>query len=101
MAFHRLAVTALVIGSFSVSQAFTPVGLAGTRSVQNELRMVATTPSDLGMDVDKSDSSGSMMDLSGIVFSVSYFLQSLYQCFDFVFPLIFSHLFLSFRKCRD
>lgn len=69
MAFHRLAVTTLVVGSLSVSQAFTPVGLVGTRSVQNELRMVATTPSDLGMDVDKSDSSGSMMDLSGIVFS--------------------------------
>lgn len=111
MAFHKLAVksfllTATVAAAFTTTQAFVPsiassrTGISSrwsatstaTRHYYNGLKMVATTPADLGMNVDndgnvlggslsnggggagggKNDDQGTMMDLKGIVFSVSY-----------------------------
>lgn len=110
MAFHKLAVksfllAAAAIATTTTTQAFVPTSLhnqyhtrktitssasASSRtSVSHVLNMVATTPADLGMDVDnngnmlsgplsggnnnnKGDGNGAMMDLKGIVFSVSH-----------------------------
>lgn len=76
MAFHRLAVSVLVALTISSSDAFAPGSLKAART-NNALRMVATTPADLGIGTDVSNGekdengSGAMMDLTGITFSVS------------------------------
>eukprot|EP00979_Chaetoceros_neogracilis_P006570 scaffold1340_cov277-Chaetoceros_neogracile.AAC.2 len=77
MAYHRLALSALLVATISTSQAFTPVSMprATTRISNASLKMVATTPADLGMDINQKtgdgngDANGAMMDLTGIVFS--------------------------------
>jgi len=77
MAYHRLALSALLVASASISntQAFSPAGLPATRAVNaNSLRMVATTPADLGININVNEEKsgeerGAMMDLTGIVFS--------------------------------
>jgi hypothetical protein len=69
--FHRLALSALFVASIATIEAFSPANLPNTRT--HALRMVATTPSDLGLDINqnqKEEDNGAMMDLSGIVFSV-------------------------------
>ena len=83
MAFHRLALsTLLVVATTTCTEAFSPSGLPSSRT--SVLRMVATTPADLGMGVDvkpgsnggqNDDDKGAMMDLTGIVFSVSSVVQ--------------------------
>jgi len=68
--FHRLALSALFVASITTTEAFSPANLPNTRT--HALRMVATTPSDLGLDINqnqKEEDNGAMMDLSGIVFS--------------------------------
>lgn len=83
MAYHRLALSALLVASASISntQAFSPAGLPATRAVNaNSLRMVATTPADLGININVNEEKsgeerGAMMDLTGIVFSVSWACQ--------------------------
>lgn len=79
MAYHRLALSALLVASASISntQAFSPAGLPATKAVNanaNSLRMVATTPADLGININvneekSGEDTGAMMDLTGIVFS--------------------------------
>jgi|AntRauTorckE5430_2_1112549.scaffolds.fasta_scaffold03642_1 hypothetical protein len=84
MAYHRLALSALLVATISTSQAFTPVSMprATTRISNASLKMVATTPADLGMDINQKtgdgngDANGAMMDLTGIVFSVSIYTHS-------------------------
>jgi fatty acid desaturase len=73
MAYHRLALSALLVASLRTTQAFSPSGLPSSRA-NNALRMVATTPADLGINVNEEKlgnggETGAMMDLSGIVFS--------------------------------
>jgi len=73
MAYHRLALSALLVASFRTTQAFSPSGLPLSRA-KNAFRMVATTPADLGINVNEEklgngEETGAMMDLSGIVFS--------------------------------
>ncbi len=86
MAYHKLAVSALLAATISTSKAFAPSSsrhlTSRARADASSLRMVATTPADLGIgqgstlgnegndgnDGDKK--SGSMMDLTGIAFSV-------------------------------
>lgn len=85
MAYHRLALSALLVASASISntQAFSPAGLPATKAVNanaNSLRMVATTPADLGININvneekNGEETGAMMDLTGIVFSVSWTCQ--------------------------
>ena len=75
MAYHRLALSALLVATISTSQAFSPAAMPRARV--NAVKMVATTPADLGIDLgrqtsgDNGDKNGAMMDLTGIVFSVS------------------------------
>jgi len=75
MAYHRLALSALLVATISTSQAFSPAAMPRGRA--NAMSMVATTPADLGIDMgsqktgDNGDQNGAMMDLTGIVFSVS------------------------------
>jgi hypothetical protein len=81
MAHHKLALSALLVASISTAEAFSPAAVASIRG--NALQMVATTPADLGIDVNQKqnnqpsggngDELGGMMDLTGIVFSVSAF----------------------------
>jgi len=76
MAFHRLAVSVLAALSISSTDAFAPGSLKTART-NNALRMVATTPADLGIGTDSDvsngekdqDGTGAMMDLTGITFS--------------------------------
>jgi len=78
MAYHRLALAVLLVATSS--EAFSPAALPSSRANANALmRMVAVTPADLGIVVnnnsnkqdDGEKNSGAMMDLTGIVFSVS------------------------------
>jgi len=80
MAYHRLALAVLLVATSS--EAFSPAALPSSRANANAnalMRMVAVTPADLGIDVnnnsnkqdDGEKNSGAMMDLTGIVFSVS------------------------------
>ena len=75
MAYHRLAVSALIMATISSSQAFTPASMPRTTASTVALKMVATTPADLGMDITQrngdKNTNGAMMDLKGIAFSVS------------------------------
>jgi len=73
MAYHRLAVSALIVATISSSQAFTPASMPRTTASTAALKMVATTPADLGMDITQrngdKNTNGAMMDLKGIAFS--------------------------------
>ncbi len=84
MVYHKLALSALIAATISTSEAFTPSSTRlPIRADVSSLRMVATTPADLGIgqssglgnggnnENDGNDQSGSMMDLTGIAFSVS------------------------------
>lgn len=74
MAQYRCALLTILAASFSFADAFSPTACRGKKSY-GSLRMVATTPADLGIDVKQGKitegDSGAMMDLNGIVFSVS------------------------------
>jgi len=72
MVCHRLALPALLAATISTSEAFSPSGIHPAVNQINVLRMVATTPADLGIgDGNKQQNieGGTMMDLSGIAFS--------------------------------
>ena len=74
MAFNKLALIYILATSWSTSiEAFAPASTL-SRANAGPINMVATTPAALGMDVEETaskDNMGSMIDLNGIVFSVS------------------------------
>jgi hypothetical protein len=78
MTYHKLALIYILAASWSTSiEAFAPVSTL-SRANAGPINMVATTPAALGMDVEETttkDNMGSMIDLNGIVFSVSLFDQ--------------------------
>jgi hypothetical protein len=74
MAYHKLALIYVLAASWSSSiEAFAPASTL-SRANAGPIHMVATTPDALGMDVEEvptQDNLGSMIDLDGIVLSVS------------------------------
>jgi hypothetical protein len=79
MAYHKLALIYVLTASWSSSiEAFAPASTIISRANAGPMHMVATTPAALGMDVEEvptKDNLGSMIDLEGIVFSVSVWIQ--------------------------
>lgn len=76
MTYNKLAIAYILATALtSYTEAFAPTVSVSTRSnaAPSSLKMVATTPSDLGLSLDTSSktNAGSMIDLDGIVFSVS------------------------------
>ena len=78
VSFSKTTLTAFVASaSLCPSSAFAPAVSSHVKSVESPLRMVATTPADLGIASNsvgspelKESSTGAMIDLEGIALSV-------------------------------
>ena len=86
VSFSRVALTSFVTtASLCSTSAFAPATTGHAKSFQRPLRMVATTPADLGLNTnsvgspEEESKSGAMIDLEGIALSVRI------SIFDFIF----------------